>query len=68
MLRKLRVIAAMMVFCALTLFFLNIIDSFGILARVQLIPSLLAANILSLLMLGVVTLLMGRIYCSVLCL
>ena len=67
MLRKLRVIAAMMVFGALTLFFLNIIDSFGILARVQLIPSLLAANILSLLMLGVVTLLMGRIYCSVLC-
>lgn len=67
MLKNLRIAIAVLVFCSLTLFFLNIIDSLGILAKVQLIPSLLAANMLSLLVLGLVTLLFGRIYCSVLC-
>lgn len=67
MLRKLRIVIGIAVLCTMTLFFLNVIDSLGILAKMQLIPSLLAANILSLLFLGSITILFGRIYCSVLC-
>ena len=67
MLRKLRIAIAILVFCSLTLFFLGAIDSLGILAKMQFIPSLLAANMLSILFLCIITLLFGRIYCSVLC-
>lgn len=67
MLRKLRITIGLLVLSTLTLFFLNVIDSFGILAKLQLIPSLLAANMLSILFLCILTLLFGRIYCSVLC-
>lgn len=65
MLRILRSVIGVLVLCSLTLFFLNVIDSFGILTKLQLIPSLFAANLLSILFLCIITLLLGRIYCSV---
>ena len=68
MLRTVRIICATLTLVLLTLFFLGILESyFGSLAKLQLIPSLLAANLLSLLALGIITLLFGRIYCSALC-
>lgn len=67
MLKKVRIAVALGVFCLFTLFFLNIINSGGILAKVQIIPSLLAANLLSFMVLSLITLLLGRIYCSLIC-
>jgi len=67
MLRKLRIVIGILVFCSLSLFFFNVIDSLGILAKIQLIPALLAANLLSILFLSIMTLLLGRLYCSILC-
>lgn len=68
MLRTIRGALAIVMLGVLTLFFLGVLESsFGIIAKLQLIPSLLAANILSLLVLGIITLLFGRIYCSAFC-
>lgn len=71
MLRKLRIIIAAVVFSLITLLLLDFTGSvhlwFGWLAKVQLIPALLAETgiVIAALVLG--TLLFGRIYCSVIC-
>ncbi|MCC8034607.1 MAG: 4Fe-4S binding protein [Rikenellaceae bacterium] len=71
MLRKIRVILGVIFLALITLLFL---DFTGILhgwlgwtAKVQLVPAILAANFIVVSILIILTLLFGRIYCSVVC-
>ncbi len=71
MLRRIRVIIAIIVFVLTTFLFLDFTGVvhkwFGWLAKVQLVPAVLSVNVALLVILAVATLLFGRIYCSVLC-
>lgn len=71
MLRKIRIIAAVACFAFITLLFLDFTGTlhawFGWLAKVQLIPAILALNIAVLVSLIILTLIFGRIYCSIIC-
>lgn len=71
MLRKLRILLAVVCFVLITGLFLDFTGSlhaaFGWLARIQLLPALLALNLGVVAALAIVTLLFGRIYCSVVC-
>ncbi len=71
MLRKLRIILAAFCFVAITLLFLDLSGAlrtwFGWLAKIQLLPAVLALNVGVVAALAVVTLLFGRVYCSVIC-
>jgi ferredoxin len=71
MLKKIRIIIAIVVFTAITLLFLDFTGAlhlwFGWLAKIQLIPAIMAANVAAIALLIVLTLLFGRIYCSVIC-
>ena len=68
MLRKIRIAAAAVFFTMITLLFLDFTGTlhawFGWMARVQLLPAVLAVVVAALL---VLTLLFGRVYCSVIC-
>lgn len=69
--RKLRIGAAVVVGAALTLLFLDlsgVLHTYlGWLAKVQLLPAILALNVGVVAVLLVLTLLFGRLYCSVIC-
>lgn len=69
--RKLRIAAAVVVGAALTLLFLDlsgVLHTYlGWLAKVQLLPAILALNVGVVAVLLVLTLLFGRLYCSVIC-
>jgi polyferredoxin len=71
MLKKLRQIAAATFFLLTTLLFLDFTGTihlwFGWMAEIQLIPAILALNIAVIAGLIILTLLFGRIYCSVIC-
>jgi ferredoxin len=71
MLQKLRIISAIVFFLLITLLFLDFTGTihlwFGWLAKIQFIPAILATNIVVVISLVVITLLFGRIYCSVIC-
>ena len=71
MLKKLRILLAAIVFIAFVLLFLNpwegAASQLSFLAKWQFLPALLALNLVIIAVLVVVTLLFGRIYCSVLC-
>jgi polyferredoxin len=71
MLKKLRQIAATAFFLLTTLLFLDFTGTvhlwLGWLAKVQLVPAILAANAVAIAVPVVLTLLFGRIYCSVAC-
>lgn len=71
MLKKIRIITASLFFILLTLLFLDFTGAlhqwFGWLAKIQLIPAILAVNVAIILVLIILTLLFGRIYCSVIC-
>ena len=71
MLRTIRLTAAIVCFTLITLLFLDFTGTlhtwFGWLAKIQFLPALLALNIGVVLFLIVLTLLFGRIYCSVIC-
>lgn len=71
MLRKIRIVAATICFALITLLFLDVTGTlhlwFGWLARIQFLPAVLALNVGVILLLVVLTLLFGRIYCSVIC-
>lgn len=71
MLRKIRTYTALTVIVLLTLLFLDFTGSLhawlGWLARIQLLPALMAVNLGVLLLLALLTLVGGRIYCSVIC-
>ena len=67
MLRALRIGAAAAVFVGLNLFFLGFADGMGVLAQVQFVPACLAFNFIVLGVVAGVTLLAGRLYCSIVC-
>ncbi len=71
MLRKIRITLAVICFALITLLFLDFTGTlhawFGWLARIQFLPALLALNAGVVLALVALTLLLGRVYCSVIC-
>ena len=71
MLRKIRIIAATLCFALITLLVLDFTGTihlwFGWLAKIQLLPAILALNVGVVVVLIALTLLLGRVYCSVVC-
>ena len=71
MLRKIRIIAAALCFTLITLLFLDFTGTihawFGWLAKIQFLPAVLALNAGVIVLLVALTLLFGRVYCSVIC-
>ena len=71
MLKRIRVILATIVFALITLVFLDFTGTihvwFSWLAKIQFLPAVLALNVIVVAVLVILTLLLGRIYCSVIC-
>ena len=71
MLRKIRIVLAAIFFLGITLLFLDFTGTIhawlGWMAKIQFLPAVLAANALVVASLVVLTLLFGRVYCSVIC-
>ena len=71
MLRKIRIAAAAVIFLALTVMFLDVSGTLhawlGWTAKIQFLPALLAMNFAVAASLALITLLFGRVYCSVIC-
>jgi len=71
MLRKIRLILAFISFTLITLLFLDFTGTlhawFGWLAKIQFFPAILALNVAVIVSLVLLTLLFGRVYCSVIC-
>ena len=71
MLRKIRIGLATVVMTGITLLFLDFTGTIhlylGWLARIQFLPAVLALNAAVVVLLAVVTLVFGRVYCSVIC-
>jgi ferredoxin len=71
MLRETRVLAAAAAFAAITLVFLDFTGTLhpwlGWLAKLQVVPAALSAGFAPLALLALLTVLFGRVYCSVLC-
>lgn len=71
MLRKIRLTLAIIFFTLITLLFLDFTGTlhgwFGWMAKIQFLPALLALNVGVVIILIVLTLLFGRVYCSVIC-
>lgn len=71
MLRKIRLTLAVIIFTMTTLLFLDFTGAthcwLGWIAKMQFLPALLAVNIGVVSVLLVLTLLFGRVYCSVIC-
>ena len=68
---KIRRVLAVIFFALITLLFLDFTGSihawFGWMAKIQFLPAVLALNVVVVVALVLLTLLMGRIYCSVIC-
>lgn len=71
MLRKIRLTLAILFFILVTLLFLDFTGTahawFGWMAKIQFLPAVLALNIGAVVLLILLTLVFGRIYCSVIC-
>lgn len=71
MLRKIRVALALIFITGITLLFLDFTGTvhtwLGWMAKIQFLPALLALNVGVVAALVVLTLIFGRIYCSVIC-
>lgn len=71
MLRKIRLITAVLFFSVITLLFLDFTGTvhgwFGWMAKIQFLPALLALNVGIVSALVLLTLVFGRVYCSVIC-
>ena len=71
MLRKIRLTLAILFFTLVTLLFLDFTGTahawFGWMAKIQFLPAVLALNIGAVVLLILLTLVFGRIYCSVIC-
>lgn len=71
MLKKIRIAAAIIFFSLITLLFLDftgtISSHFGWLAKIQFLPAVLSLNLVIAFALILLTLLFGRLYCSVIC-
>ena len=65
--KTLRVILALLFWTGLTLLLAGVSLPLGWMAKLQLLPAILAGNVLVLVCLAVLTVLFGRIYCSVIC-
>ena len=71
MLRKIRVTLAIIFFTVITLLFLDFTGTihawFGWMAKIQFLPAILALNAGVVIILMILTLVFGRVYCSVIC-
>ena len=71
MLRKIRIVLAVIFFVLITLLFLDFTGTvhtwFGWMAKIQFLPAVLALNVGVIVFLVILTLLLGRVYCSVIC-
>lgn len=71
MIRKIRVTLAIVSIILVTLLFLDFTGTahawFGWMAKIQFLPALLALNAAVIIALVIATLLLGRVYCSVIC-
>ncbi len=71
MLRIIRIILAALCFTGITLLFLDFTGAthafLGALAKIQLLPAILSANIVVIAAMLLLTLVFGRVYCSVIC-
>lgn len=71
MLRKIRLALAIPFFALITLLFLDFTGTahawFGWMAKIQFLPAVLALNVGVIVLLVVLTVLFGRVYCSVIC-
>ncbi|MBQ8421344.1 MAG: 4Fe-4S binding protein [Bacteroidales bacterium] len=71
MLRKIRIVLASIFFIGITLLFLDFTGTLhawlGWMAKVQFLPAVLAANAVIVAVLLLLTVLFGRVYCSVIC-
>lgn len=71
MLRKIRTILAAVVFVLITLLFLDFTGTLhcwlGWLAKIQFLPAVMALNVIVVVGLVLLTLVFGRIYCSIIC-
>ncbi len=71
MLKKIRKTLAVICFVAVTLLFLDFTGTLhhwlGWMAKIQLVPAILALNVVIIIALLLLTLVFGRIYCSVIC-
>ncbi len=71
MLRKIRTVLAALAFIAILLLFLDFTGTLhhwlSWLAKIQLLPAVMALNVVVIVALAVLTLIFGRIYCSVIC-
>ena len=71
MLRKIRITLALIFFVGITLLFLDFTGTvhawLGWMAKVQFLPAVLALNVGIVVLLIILTLLFGRVYCSVIC-
>ena len=71
MLRKIRIILAAIVFILCAALFLDgsgtVSSWFGWIAKIQFLPALLALNLAVVIVLIILTLIFGRVYCSVIC-
>jgi len=71
MLKKIRISFAIVFFTLLTLLFLDFTGTlhtwFGWLAKIQFLPAVLALNVAIIVFLVLMTLILGRVYCSVIC-
>lgn len=71
MLRKIRIILASIFFAGITLLFLDFTGTIhawlGWMAKIQFLPAALALNFTVVAILLILTLLLGRVYCSVIC-
>ena len=71
LLRRMRIVLASLFFVLITLLFLDFTGTlqawFGWMAKIQFLPAVLALNIGVVIALILVTLLLGRVYCSIIC-
>lgn len=71
MLRKIRIILALVFFIGITMLFLDFTGTLrhwlGWMAKVQFLPAILAVNAAVVIILVVLTVVFGRIYCSIIC-
>ena len=71
MLRRIRILLAVIFFVGITLLFLDFSGTvqpwLGWMAKLQFLPSVLALNVISIIVVLALTLLVGRLYCSVIC-
>ena len=69
--RKIRIILALVFFTLITLLFLDFTGTahawFGWMAKTQFLPAVLGLNVAMVVILLLLTLLLGRVYCSVIC-